>query len=255
MKKKKDFGGFISLREEETTENLDKLMPFSRCESYILPLKAIKRCFDQSPLSKHKIKPLDFEMMTAFDLALKTKKLQHFVFSEDPRCSSQDDFFSKHQIPLSKDPHLDSFLFSMLRCWYQFNDMVTSLRESAVSHIEEYERKIQDETAEGLLHAQEADISISKAVRSFNAMQDCAKRSYDIAFHSGRKKQILTSQARKRTRTFPSSAKAILMEWFEAHRDHPYPTPGEKHQLSLHAGISVDQVSNWYGNQRQRAKK
>ncbi|EYC39626.1 hypothetical protein Y032_0648g1103, partial [Ancylostoma ceylanicum] len=59
----------------------------------------------------------------------------------------------------------------------------------------------------------------------------------------------------KRRRNFSKEATAILQEYYENHLAHPYPTEEEKGVLAEKCHISVQQVSNWFGNRRIRTKK
>lgn len=48
---------------------------------------------------------------------------------------------------------------------------------------------------------------------------------------------------------------APFEEWYDLHRDDPYPSLAEKVELANVAGKSVEQVSNWFSNKRCREKK
>lgn len=50
-------------------------------------------------------------------------------------------------------------------------------------------------------------------------------------------------------------ARHELDEWFRTHFDNPYPTDKEKATLATHCGISIGQVSNYFGNRRMRTKR
>ncbi|KAI6241703.1 Pre B-cell leukemia transcription factor 1 [Aphelenchoides fujianensis] len=60
---------------------------------------------------------------------------------------------------------------------------------------------------------------------------------------------------RQRRRNFPKKATQILNAYFEAHMDDPYPTDETKERLAKECGVTVAQVSNWFGNRRIRFKK
>lgn len=59
----------------------------------------------------------------------------------------------------------------------------------------------------------------------------------------------------QRRRNFPKKATRILNEYFESHMDQPYPDEQTKQRLAIVCGVSVAQVSNWFGNKRIRFKK
>ncbi|CAJ0935205.1 unnamed protein product, partial [Mesorhabditis belari] len=61
--------------------------------------------------------------------------------------------------------------------------------------------------------------------------------------------------ARRKRRNFSKEATAVLQEFFNTHADHPYPTDEEKAELAKKCNITVQQVSNWFGNRRIRQKK
>lgn len=47
----------------------------------------------------------------------------------------------------------------------------------------------------------------------------------------------------------------ILTEYFYSHLSNPYPSEEVKEELARKCGISVSQVSNWFGNKRIPYKK
>ncbi|KAI6176626.1 Pre B-cell leukemia transcription factor 1 [Aphelenchoides bicaudatus] len=60
---------------------------------------------------------------------------------------------------------------------------------------------------------------------------------------------------KQRRRNFPKKATRVLNEYFESHMKHPYPDEPTKLRLAQACGVSVAQVSNWFGNKRIRFKK
>ncbi|XP_069498766.1 pre-B-cell leukemia transcription factor 1-like [Ambystoma mexicanum] len=61
-------------------------------------------------------------------------------------------------------------------------------------------------------------------------------------------------KTRKR-RNFNKQATEILNEYFYSHLSNPYPSEEAKEELAKKCGITVSQVSNWFGNKRIRYKK
>lgn len=61
--------------------------------------------------------------------------------------------------------------------------------------------------------------------------------------------------ARRRRRNFSKQASEILNEYFYSNLSNPYPSEEEKEGLARRCGITVNQVSNWFGNKRIRYKK
>ncbi|CAF1320464.1 unnamed protein product [Didymodactylos carnosus] len=61
--------------------------------------------------------------------------------------------------------------------------------------------------------------------------------------------------ARRKRRNFSKTATEVLNKYFYSHLSNPYPSEEAKDELSRKCGISVSQVSNWFGNKRIRYKK
>lgn len=61
--------------------------------------------------------------------------------------------------------------------------------------------------------------------------------------------------ARRKRRNFSKQAAEILNEYFYSHLSNPYPSEEAKEELARKCGITVSQVSNWFGNKRIRYKK
>ncbi|XP_066426499.1 pre-B-cell leukemia transcription factor 1-like isoform X2 [Molothrus aeneus] len=61
--------------------------------------------------------------------------------------------------------------------------------------------------------------------------------------------------ARRRRRNFSRAATEALNEYFYSHLSCPYPSEAAKEELARRGGLSVCQVSNWFGNKRIRYKK
>nr|CAD2192510.1 unnamed protein product [Meloidogyne enterolobii]CAD2192857.1 unnamed protein product [Meloidogyne enterolobii] len=61
--------------------------------------------------------------------------------------------------------------------------------------------------------------------------------------------------ARRKRRNFSKQATDILNEYFYVYIHNPYPSEEVKEDLARKCGITVSQVSNWFGNKRIRYKK
>ncbi|XP_045515340.1 homeobox protein extradenticle isoform X4 [Pieris brassicae] len=61
--------------------------------------------------------------------------------------------------------------------------------------------------------------------------------------------------ARRKRRNFSKRALDLLNDYFYSHLANPYPNEEVKSELSRQCGITVSQVSNWFGNKRIRYKK
>jgi hypothetical protein len=60
-----------------------------------------------------------------------------------------------------------------------------------------------------------------------------------------------TPNTRRKPR-LPLKAVLILDDWFELHKNKPYPSEEEKSQLMLITGLNRNQVNNWFMNARKR---
>jgi len=54
--------------------------------------------------------------------------------------------------------------------------------------------------------------------------------------------------------SFSKKAQAVLKAWLKQHMSDPYPTPQEKEELAVEAGITPRQVQIWFSNKRTRMK-
>lgn len=99
---------------------------------------------------------------------------------------------------------------------------------------------------------QEMDRMVKIIHKKFNQIQVQLKQSTCEAV------MILRSRfldARRKRRNFSKQATDVLNQYFYAHLANPYPSEEAKEQLARKCGISVSQVSNWFGNKRIRYKK
>ncbi|XP_040580064.1 homeobox protein extradenticle isoform X2 [Lepeophtheirus salmonis] len=88
--------------------------------------------------------------------------------------------------------------------------------------------------------------------RKFSAIQIQLKQSTCEAV------MILRSRfldARRKRRNFSKKSSEILNEYFYSNLANPYPSEEVKEELARKCGITVSQVSNWFGNKRIRYKK
>ncbi|XP_048473799.1 pre-B-cell leukemia transcription factor 1-like [Rhincodon typus] len=68
-------------------------------------------------------------------------------------------------------------------------------------------------------------------------------------------KIFFPSFQRRKRRNFSKQATEVLNEYFYSHLSNPYPSEEAKEELAKKCGITVSQVSNWFGNKRIRYKK
>lgn len=98
----------------------------------------------------------------------------------------------------------------------------------------------------------EIDRMVSIIRRKFTAIELQLKQSTCEAV------MILRSRfldARRKRRNFSKQATEVLNEYFYSHLSNPYPSEEAKEELARKCGITVSQVSNWFGNKRIRFKK
>ena len=90
---------------------------------------------------------------------------------------------------------------------------------------------------------------------------DQADRQFTYQVHRQFTYQLQVSEhpaptiKKKLKRSLPASATTTLKLWIQAHRDHPYPTPDEKHELAKNLGLTMCQLNNWFCNERRRIKQ
>ncbi|XP_035307065.1 pre-B-cell leukemia transcription factor 4 isoform X9 [Cricetulus griseus] len=86
----------------------------------------------------------------------------------------------------------------------------------------------------------------------FTAIQRQLKQSTCEAVMTLRSRLL---DARRKRRNFSKQATEVLNEYFYSHLSNPYPSEETKEELARKGGITVSQVSNWFGNKRIRYKK
>merc|ERR1719305_1620836 len=98
----------------------------------------------------------------------------------------------------------------------------------------------------------EIDRMVQIINKKFSAIQIQLKQSTCEAV------MILRSRfldARRKRRNFSKKSSEILNEYFYSNLANPYPSEEVKEELARKCGITVSQVSNWFGNKRIRYKK
>lgn len=83
----------------------------------------------------------------------------------------------------------------------------------------------------------------------------CQEKNLDSAVQvaSGYPEQVVSiDRKRKRRARLPAASREILRKWLREHQADPYPSRGEKDQLILQTGLTDQQVSTWFVNNRQR---
>uniref|UniRef100_A0A182WAW3 Homeobox protein extradenticle n=1 Tax=Anopheles minimus TaxID=112268 RepID=A0A182WAW3_9DIPT len=113
-------------------------------------------------------------------------------------------------------------------------------------------RQIYHQELEKPITPKEIERMVQIIHRKFSSIQMQLKQSTCEAV------MILRSRfldARRKRRNFSKQASEILNEYFYSHLSNPYPSEEAKEELARKCGITVSQVSNWFGNKRIRYKK
>ncbi|CAH1787102.1 unnamed protein product [Owenia fusiformis] len=144
-----------------------------------------------------------------------------------------------------------------------YRSKLAQIRQIYHTELEKYEQACNEFTTHvvNLLREQsrtrpiapkEIERMVSIIRRKFSAIEMQLKQSTCEAV------MILRSRfldARRKRRNFSKTASEILNEYFYSHLSNPYPSEEAKEELARKCGISVSQVSNWFGNKRIRYKK
>ncbi|CAI5768191.1 pre-B-cell leukemia transcription factor 2 isoform X3 [Podarcis lilfordi] len=144
-----------------------------------------------------------------------------------------------------------------------YRNKLSQIRQIYHSELEKYEQACNEFTTHvmNLLREQsrtrpvspkEIERMVSIIHRKFSSIQMQLKQSTCEAV------MILRSRfldARRKRRNFSKQATEVLNEYFYSHLSNPYPSEEAKEELAKKCGITVSQVSNWFGNKRIRYKK
>jgi pre-B-cell leukemia transcription factor 1 len=144
-----------------------------------------------------------------------------------------------------------------------YRQKLSQIREVYHTELDKYERActeftthtvhlLKDQAKTRPIAPREIDRMVHIIKRKFSSIQVQLKQSTCEAV------MILRSRfldARRKRRNFSKQAKEILDAYFYSHLSNPYPSEEAKEELARKCGISVSQVSNWFGNKRIRYKK
>ncbi|XP_047706650.1 pre-B-cell leukemia transcription factor 4 isoform X1 [Prionailurus viverrinus] len=140
---------------------------------------------------------------------------------------------------------------------------LSQIRQIYHSELEKYEQACREFTTHvtNLLREQsrmrpvspkEIECMVSVIHGKFSAIQMQLKQSTCEAVMTLRSRFL---DARRKRRNFSKRATEVLNEYFYSHLNNPYPSEEAKEGLARKGGITVSQVSNWFGNKRIRYKK
>ncbi|ERE91173.1 pre-B-cell leukemia transcription factor 4 [Cricetulus griseus] len=140
---------------------------------------------------------------------------------------------------------------------------LSQIRQIYHSELEKYEQACREFTTHvtNLLREQsrvrpvssrEMEHMVGMIHGKFTAIQRQLKQSTCEAVMTLRSRLL---DARRKRRNFSKQATEVLNEYFYSHLSNPYPSEETKEELARKGGITVSQVSNWFGNKRIRYKK
>nr|XP_039322132.1 pre-B-cell leukemia transcription factor 4 [Saimiri boliviensis boliviensis] len=140
---------------------------------------------------------------------------------------------------------------------------LSQIRQIYHSELEKYEQACREFTTHvtNLLQEQskmrpvspkEIERMVGAIHGKFGAIQMQLKQSTCEAVMTLRSRLL---DARRKRRNFSKQATEVLNEYFYSHLSNPYPSEEAKEELARKGGITVSQVSNWFGNKRIRYKK
>ncbi|KAG3279854.1 PBX homeobox 4 [Ictidomys tridecemlineatus] len=140
---------------------------------------------------------------------------------------------------------------------------LSQIRQIYHSELEKYEQACREFTTHvtNLLREQsrmrpvspkEIEHMVGVIHGKFSAIQMQLKQSTCEALMTLRSRFL---DARRKRRNFSKQATEVLNEYFYSHLSNPYPSEEAKEDLARKGGITVSQVSNWFGNKRIRYKK
>ncbi|XP_055286898.1 pre-B-cell leukemia transcription factor 4 isoform X2 [Moschus berezovskii] len=140
---------------------------------------------------------------------------------------------------------------------------LSQIRQMYHSELEKYEQACREFTMHvtSLLQEQsrirpvsptEIERMVGVIHGKFNSIQMQLKQSACEAVMALRARLL---DARRKRQNFSKQATEVLNEYFYSHLSNPYPSEEAKEELARRGGITVSQVSNWFGNKRIRYKK
>uniref|UniRef100_A0A8C5URP7 PBX homeobox 4 n=1 Tax=Microcebus murinus TaxID=30608 RepID=A0A8C5URP7_MICMU len=140
---------------------------------------------------------------------------------------------------------------------------LSQIRQIYHSELEKYEQACHEFTTHvtNLLREQsrmrpvspkEIERMVGVIHSKFSAIQMQLKQSTCEAVMTLRSRFL---DARRKRQNFSKQATEVLNEYFYSHLSNPYPSEEAKEELARKGGITVSQVSNWFGNKRIRYKK
>lgn len=234
-------------------------------------------------LNGHPLKPALFQVLCDLKDRIGINVKNHYEEEpSDPQIVRLDNMLSAEGVSTNENAHIDYFNnnsgSSSTHCGSienlssittnaaeqaDYKNKLSQIRNVYRLELDKYEKACNEFTQHvmNLLKEQsntrpvkscEIDNMVRIIRRKFNSIQIQLKQSTCEAV------MILRSRfldARRKRRNFSKQATEVLNEYFYSHLSNPYPSEEAKEELAVKCGISVSQVSNWFGNKRIRYKK
>ena len=144
---------------------------------------------------------------------------------------------------LNNSKEFRDFAIPLFRESIQKSD-ATSIVKDLLSHYKENSDDCEDDT--------EADVPLQMFGSSFGAEYDGTglRAAYSRKYPKDTKPNRCNDIRKKII--FSDYQTHTLKKWFDDHIDQPFPDPEEKEKLATQLGLTVEQIKNWFTNNRKR---
>jgi hypothetical protein len=163
-----------------------------------------------------------------------------------------------------------------LRC-YRIEEPFTLLEESFNLQLQMLLEDITIESCDDLSYRDANDMSLASSLLSLNRINSQPMVSAELSSneHFSQRMEVFYPPTipemqeaegvplpnhqimhhNRSQRRYPKQVRKVLQDWLRVHFENPYPTKHEKEILAREAGITVDQVTQWFTNARRRIWK
>ncbi|KAL7986448.1 hypothetical protein Chor_011614, partial [Crotalus horridus] len=129
-----------------------------------------------------------------------------------------------------------------------YRNKLSQIRQIYHSELEKYEQACNEFTTHVMNLLREQSRTRPVSPKEIERMVSIIHRKFSSI-------QMQLKQSTRKRRNFSKQATEVLNEYFYSHLSNPYPSEEAKEELAKKCGITVSQVSNWFGNKRIRYKK
>jgi hypothetical protein len=117
----------------------------------------------------------------------------------------------------------------------------------------EIESAFRNDVAKLVLRAYNADSDVPEISNKFQQVVDITEKNVEFVWMNEKHKERQRSpRSEKKARKISEEARSFLLEWFNDHISHPYPTEEEKEEFSEKTGLTKKQIKDWFVNARMR---